>query len=72
MITFFPFNGNKPEKFAQTDTMIHVQILRVGGGAGTGFRTHAAAHSVYIYLTKKLDNLGQELQCTLKVKEDLR
>ena len=26
---------------------------------------------VFIYFTKKQDNLGQELQCTNKVKEDL-
>ena len=26
---------------------------------------------VFIYFTKKKDNLGQELQCTIKVKEDL-
>ena len=26
---------------------------------------------VFIYFTKKQDNLGQELQCTIKVKEDL-
>ena len=25
---------------------------------------------VFIYFTKKQDNLGQELQCTIKVKED--
>ena len=25
---------------------------------------------VFIYLIKKQDNLGQELQCTIKVKED--
>ena len=34
-------------------------------------KSHAAAHSVYIFFTKKQDNLGQELQRTLKVKEDL-
>ena len=28
-------------------------------------------HVVFIYFTKKQDNLGQELQCTIKVKEDL-
>ena len=27
--------------------------------------------TVFIYFTKKQDNLGQELQCTIKVKEDL-
>ena len=26
---------------------------------------------VFIYLTKKQDNLGKELLCTIKVKEDL-
>ena len=26
---------------------------------------------VFIYFTKKQENLGQELQCTIKVKEDL-
>ena len=26
---------------------------------------------VFIYFTKKQDNLDQELQCTIKVKEDL-
>ena len=25
---------------------------------------------VFIFFTKKQDNLGQELQCTIKVKED--
>ena len=34
------------------------------------WKSHAAAHSVNIFFTKKQDNLGQELQCTLKVKED--
>ena len=29
------------------------------------------AQSVYIFLTKKQDNLGLELQCILKVKEYL-
>ena len=35
------------------------------------WKSHAAAHSVYIFFTKKQDNLSQELQCTITVKEDL-
>ena len=30
-----------------------------------------AAQLVFIYITKKPDNLDQELKCILKIKEDL-